>query len=144
MGRTRGRPKRGSLVDMGIYPNDECYQPPPAGDCESVPLPAIDLDEGHRIGFTRYYRKGTAVLIYFGINQSVRVGETDDWSDVARIDCSHGTVHRHQFTQSGLNRQEVLEDLTVQRGEQTINRWYERASRIMLEEWQENLRRWEA
>jgi hypothetical protein len=142
MGRSRGRSDVHRLADMAIYPRDDCYEPPPRGQIECLPA-SIDLDEGHRLGMTRYYRRGTSVLVYFGINQSVRLDEGDGWRDVARIDCSHQQVHRHQFTRSGLNQTEVLEAITSQHGEEIINRWYGRAMHIMLEEWPDNLRRWE-
>src|SRR5574342_591218 len=101
MSKRPGRPRRGELADLGIYPGDDCYDPPPKTDCDVIPM-SIDLDDGHRLGITRYYRRGTSVLTYFGVHQSVLVDET--WFPVARIDCSHGMVHRHQFTRNGSNR----------------------------------------
>jgi hypothetical protein len=52
--KVKGQPKRGSLADMTIYPNDDCHEQPPQGDVESMPT-RMDLDDGHRLDYTRYY-----------------------------------------------------------------------------------------
>lgn len=117
--------------------------PPPAENCESIPQ-RIDLAEGHILSFTRYYQLGTSVLVYFGINQSTLIDPVEDvWADVARIDSEHSEIHRHQFHRNRPQSREVIERYTQRNALEVINRQYELCQRIMREEWQENLRRWE-
>lgn len=139
--KEKGRPKRGQLVDMGIYPSDNCYEPPLPGDYEVIDTP-IELDEGHRLYVTPRYRRGTAVVVMFGIQQSILEDLGGVWRPVARIDTWHSEVHRHQFTQKGGNEVITLEPIPAERGEQVISRWFPQAERIMQEEWLDNVRRW--
>ncbi|MDQ7903317.1 hypothetical protein RB614_02125 [Phytohabitans sp. ZYX-F-186] len=126
---------------MTIYPlaDDDCYQPPPDHECEEFQH-HIDLAPGHRMGFRQVYRRGTSQMVYFAIWQAVR--QDEEWHPVARIDCSHGTVHRHQFTQLGENHRIVLVEIPVERGREVVDRWYEPAEAMMQNDWVDNIRRW--
>lgn len=92
------------------------------------------------MGFRQVYRKGTGEMVYFAIWQAIR--HDDEWHPVARIDCSHATVHRHQFTRSGDNHRVVLAEIPMDHGQELVDRWYEPAEIIMQNEWEDNIRRW--
>jgi hypothetical protein len=140
MAKRPGRPRKGKLADMGVYPPDEeCYEPPPYEDCEEFQT-TIDLAPGHRLGTRQVYRAGTAELVYFAIWQSVLVDGR--WQSVARIDCSHSTVHRHQFTRDGGNHRTDLERIPVDHGVDVVDRWYGPAEAMLQNEWEDNYRRW--
>lgn len=139
MGKKRGRPKKGELVDMGVYPAGDCYEPPPFEDCEEF-SDSFDLAVGHRLGVRQVYIRGTSQLVYFAIWQSVDLD--GKWHSVARIDCSEGTVHRHQFTRAGENRRTVLEVIPADHGQEVVDRWYSPAEAMLQNDWEDNYRRW--
>jgi hypothetical protein len=137
-------PRRGNygrrLADLTIYPPAElCYEPPPHEECEEFPN-SYDLALGHRLGSRQIYLRGSSDLVYFSVWQSTKVD--GQWVAVARIDCSHGTVHRHQFAADGGNRVTVLATIPNDHSFEFIDHWHPRAARIMEDEWEANYWRW--
>ena len=129
MAKTRGRPRRGQLVDMTIQPTQpDCFEPPPPEDCEEIPY-FIHADAGHLVGVRQVFRRGTSVVVYFAVWQSILVG--GQWREVCRIDSAHGNVHRHDFTvgRDGKNvdSRVILEEITAQHAEEILDRWIKTA-----------------
>lgn len=69
-------------------------------------------------------------------------------ADVARIDCCHSEVHRHQFYwHKKTQNREVIRDLRGERNqksaEQAVNNCYDQSYSIMMQNWELYLERWE-
>lgn len=138
MTKAKGRPKRGRLVSMVIKPPPEVlYVPPPPDECEEYPERIVLLD-GHVLAVRRLFYRD--LIVDFAVNQSMRVDR--EWVKIGRIDCFHSEVHRHQFTAAGGNERTVLEVIPARGGEELVDRWCDRATKIMHNEWQGNVRRW--
>ena len=126
---------------MGVQPETKHYRPPPCPPAEekNFRLELTDTDELH-VRQVWYRDK----IVDFAIMQLV--WEDGERVHVARIDCCHSMIHRHQFNQAG-------EDVFNHRQITAIppdagNRWsivhagYYSALGTMYEEWADNLRRW--
>jgi hypothetical protein len=135
-----GRPKRGRLADMTIYPAtpDACFVPPPSEACDEFQY-SFDLAVGHRYGVRQVFRRGTTVVVYMAVWQATRVDGV--WRQVTRLDSSHGYIHRHYFTAAGDEKVERIEDIVAIHADDVLDRWVSRAEDIMQNEWQANLRR---
>ncbi|MBX7265838.1 hypothetical protein KIF24_07205 [Micromonospora sp. Llam7] len=141
MAKSKGRPQKGRLADMTIRPaGDDCYEPPPDEDCEEFPT-VIDLAPNVRMGVRTTYLRGTSRMVYFAIWQAIKVD--GKWENVARVDCHHGTIHRHDFTRQGDNHVVVLDVIPVAGGaSEVLDSWCTQVELIMQNEWEDNLRRW--
>lgn len=140
MSKPKGRPRKGTLSDMTIYPSDgDCYEPPQGEDTDVIPY-RLQLPEAHRAGVVQTFRKGTTAMVRFCVWQEVYVDGA--WQKILRIDSWHGTVHRHDFTRSGNNTRTDLEAIPTDHPEKVIERWCSRAEYLIMEEWEANVRRW--
>lgn len=140
MGKSRGRlaNKRG-LVDMGTIPPDFSYDPPDRGDCDPDHW-VIALTDGHRLEVQAWVQRGK--VVDFAIMQLAEVEGRD--VHVARIDCCHGSVHRHVFDEDGndlLDRQ-VIQVIPERHSAEVVDREYQLSLDKMLGEWRENVRQW--
>ncbi|TKA09509.1 DUF7718 family protein [Actinacidiphila oryziradicis] len=126
---------------MGAETAVKQYKPP------SCP-PAEELN--FRLEFTETDEFRVRQVLYrdfivdFAIMQMVR--EDGSWVHVARIDCCHSTIHRHQFTHAGDDLYDHLEITAIppDGGDRwsIVHAGYFSALGTMQEEWAENLRRW--
>lgn len=139
MGKTRGRRADSRLADMTTVPKQ--YKPP------GVP-PAIERNYTLDITDTDMLKVREVVYRKFIVDFAIMqlTWQAEDWQHVARIDCCHGMIHRHQFDQQG-NNLDGHAEIKVIPGEDD-SRWeivqdgYWAALGTMQEEWEENLRRW--
>ena len=142
----RGRPvannsgkRRGRVTDMATVPKQ--YKPPacPPAVEMNFPIEITETDE-LRIRQLIYREK----IVDFAIMQLVR--EDGLRSEVARIDCCHSMIHRHQFTKDGKDLYDHLEikAIPADGGDRwnVVHAGYFDALAVMQEEWAENLRRW--
>ncbi|MEV0006068.1 hypothetical protein AB0H28_27815 [Micromonospora sp. NPDC050980] len=82
---------------MSTQPEEEVYRRPTCPPAEEELIDA-DLAEGHRIIMRPRWYKGR--IVDFALQQLTQ-REDGEWAEVARIDCCHSTIHRHQFTFDG-------------------------------------------
>lgn len=139
MGRARGRKQERNLPDLGIYPRDDCYRPPPGEGTETTTY-SLQLTAGNRAGVVQTFREGTTEVVSFSVWQAIHVD--GEWFDIMRIDTWHGSVHRHDYTRAGSNQRTVLEVIPTDHAETVIGHWCDRAEDIIMTEWEDNVRRW--
>jgi hypothetical protein len=141
MGRRSGPPKRGKIADLTIQPQQEPgYEPPPTDECEEQVWPLLLPEPGHKLIIRQVWHRDR--MVDFAVVQVVR---TDTgWQSVAKIDCSRGTIHRHQFDRAGedLWDHRLIKVIPVD-GWDVVDEGYGLALAIMEDEWQENYRRWD-
>jgi hypothetical protein len=124
-------------VDMTQLPAVDAWGPHSPADCDGC-IEAVDpvyVDEGHRVTVRQQDCRGQ--LLDFALIQERFV--EGSWQVVVRIDCCHGEVHMHRMNASGLEfRRDVLLPIT---GQACVAEGYEKAERIVFDEWSENVRR---
>lgn len=142
MTKRPGRPRRGALADLTIYPPaPTCIEPDGLRACQKIER-KYTVALGQMMGVSRHYRYEKSVIVAFAAWQSVRVDGI--WREVARIDSWHGVIHRHQFTVVGGNEITPLASIPANENHAlaVIERWCTDAERVMQNEWQDYLRRW--
>jgi hypothetical protein len=145
MGKARGRPKKGSLVDMSTAPPGDPlgYELPDPDECEEHPGGRIVLASGHEL-FARFTLWKDRLIVEFCVGQVIR--QEDTWVAVARIDTCHGSVHKHQLFRKRpndhLGQQHELARIPESNAWSFIDNWYLQALDHMQRHWTENLRRW--
>lgn len=141
MGPRKGRPHKGELVDMTVYPDEaRCQEPSFRHPVETFEA-EIFLAAGHKAGVVDHYRAGTTQMVAFAVWQSI-AADGEGWDPVFRIDSWHGTVHRHDYTKSGSNHITILADIPIDHPEKVIAVWRGHAESVIMTEWEENVRRW--
>lgn len=116
------------------------YEPPPVPPAEEAEW-TILITSGEKLRVRVRTLHGRTVD--FAIMRMTELG-WGPWVEIARIDCCHGTVHRHLFTREG----GVLQDLRTIRvlpasiGPEVIEESFDIALDEFLAEWEEDLRRW--
>jgi hypothetical protein len=131
--------RRSRLADMATVPKQ--YKPPPSPPAIEMnsPMEITDTDT-LKIRRVMYHEK----IVDFAIMQFTLEG--DDWHQVARIDCCHSMIHRHQFTRDGRDLYDHLEikAIPADGGDRwnVVHAGYFDAYAIMFEEWEDNVRRW--
>lgn len=119
---------------------DWVYKPP---QFASRSDPVIDLPaDGHqlRIRMMRYRH----MVVDFAVNQIYFLEGVP--FEVARIDCSGGTIHRHQFIKStgeDLLDHELLIVIPQRKPFEVVDEWYDRSLHMMQYGWNDNFRRWD-
>lgn len=139
MGKSKGRRQERRLVDMATIPKD--YKPPP------VP-PAVELNFKAEITETDELRIRQVVytekIVDFAIMQLHWEGQCHH--QVARIDCCHSMIHRHQFTRDGHDLYDRLQIKAIPADGGTrwniVDAGYHEVLALMYDEWEDNLRRW--
>lgn len=141
MGKTRGRRQERRLADMAEPVPPSIYRPPKLEVCEVLVYP-VEITPTDRITVRQQIYRGK--VVDFAIMQEAREGET--WHHVARIDCCHGTIHRHQFIRDGTD---VYDHRVIQeipgppgKGWDVVDGTYDVAQDAMFNEYEDNLRRW--
>lgn len=143
MGPRTGRPRRGQLADLTIYPQPSpVYERPPEKDCEVYPGEFV-LRRGHEVR-TEYWLLDDTYMVFFAV---VQIAYRDDgWQEVARIDTCHATVHKHQLHRSApadsVGTRTELCEIPANGGWSVIETWYSQSLDHMRDCWQENLRLW--
>jgi hypothetical protein len=124
---------------MAIRP-DERYTPPPAEACERFVFDFSLPEAGHVLKVRILTYRGK--VVDFAVTQILFDGA--DWVNVARIDCCHGYIHRHQFDRDGndiWDHRKIM-DIPHENGWEVVDRGYEEALDVMQNEWEDNLGRW--
>jgi len=132
----------GRCVGSQTWPTDRLpvrpTAPPPRSACDEVVYP-VAVEVGHELVIRQQIYRGK--IVDFSIQQ--RTLDDGRWYDVARIDCCHSTVHRHQTyrTVTGRNDIEVIREIPSE-GRAVVNEAFTTAMDVMEDEWEGNLRRW--
>ena len=138
----KGRRGRFGRLARMLPSRDKPYRPPPRDVCECDTIyiyPAGDINGPHQIAVRYAIYRG--LVVDFSINQTYTDRGADH--DVARIDTSDGTVHRHQFFADGSDETRTdLHVIPAERGWAVVDRAYNEALDEMCMEWEEKLRRW--
>lgn len=142
MGRNRGRPKRGQLADLTIYPQREPeYEPPPLDQCKRYDDHVV-LRLHHELKWNFFIYK--RAMVKFAVMQVCwREGQ---WREVARIDTCHALIHKHQLhshspgdTQGTIT---PLAEIPSKGGWEVIDKWWTPSLTLMQDNWEEQLRLW--
>lgn len=139
MGKSRGRRSERRLAQMSEPLPVKEYQPPPTWICDVFEHPN-EVAPNQQIFVRQYIYKGK-VVDFAIVQQTLIEGE---WRDVARIDCCHGTVHRHQYGSDGkqVGEPRVIRQIPTDDGWNAVDGTYDEADAVMFNEWRDNLRRW--
>lgn len=145
MGLNPGRKPR-KVVDMAVEPAKFQYVPTEESieTIWDISLGACDL-------YVREARLG-GLIVDYALNQ--RWATHDEVADgiqldVARIDCCHSEVHRHQFYKAGQEdpKYEVLVSLkgcaSDAEAQDMVNASYQESYDRMINNWEDYLERWE-
>lgn len=138
MTKYKGRSTR-RLPDMSMEPAPAPeYRPPHGGDLCEYP---ISLDAEHMLLVRQVTYRGK--IVDFAIMQFYGEGEAQ--REIARIDCCHGSIHRHRFDKKGndvLDR-DVIKEIVVGQDEwATVDAAFDSCMGKMQLEFMENYRRW--
>lgn len=131
---------RRRLADMSEPVPEFVYAPP---ECEHV------VDESYFIDLAPMHRMEIRTKIHTGLYVDFAIMQIyaplGEDIHVARIDCCHGTCHRHVFGGSGVELIDhaVIESIPERDCWETVDRLYGECYDRMLDEWPENFRRWE-
>lgn len=139
MTKYKGRSTR-KLPDMSIPPAElPEYKPPVGGEVMEYP---VDLGDGHNLLIRQVIYRG--MTVDFAIMQFHEIeGES---RQIARIDCCHGSVHRHVMSRSGDDSidGDVIQEIAVDQNPWSIvDGQFEPCLDKMQNEFLENYRRWE-
>ncbi len=138
MSRAKGRDKRGRLPDLSIRPTEpERYAPPPVDEEYAYHQ---DFGGGVRMHLRQGLCQGR--LVEFAITLDLLAEQC--WLKVCRIDSAHGEIHIHQyFAAAGVAEdRRVLQVVAQANGVSVIDRWFDRASAMMENDWRSYLGRW--
>ncbi|MBB2958882.1 DUF7718 family protein [Pseudoclavibacter helvolus] len=96
---------------------------------------------GQSVYIVQWGYKGKVVDFALTHRSEETVGKYDH---IARYDCCHSEVHKHQYTQEGedQNRTVIAEIRSDGTAWDTVNESYEFCYDDMFDHWQEHLRRW--
>lgn len=142
------------LVDMGQKADLNADSAPfvymPSVDAvDGVDYPVL-LGDGCMLSIRT--RELDSRIVDFALNQYVTRDYPANYSnqnhDVARIDCCHSRIHRHQFHRDrAQSPQEVIADLSQSpsqlEAELTIHSHYDECYLLMIDNWELYLERWE-
>ncbi|MEJ4100414.1 hypothetical protein V5S96_08610 [Corynebacterium mastitidis] len=142
-------PKHRNLADMSTPPPTFTYTPREADQTVATP---IDLADGCELTMRESYRKG--LIIDFSLNEHINSHHPRypyvHNHDVARIDCCHSEVHRHQFYANGDEdpKYYVIRSLTdcpdQQTAEKVIDECYDHCYSMIMSNWEAHLERWDS
>lgn len=133
--------RRGRVVDMSAT-EPRHYKPPACPPAVESNF-HLDITEDNMLHVR--YQVWRDLITFFAIMQLVL--DEGEWKHVARIDCCHDMIHRHQFVRSDgrdiFDRQKIV-TIPWDGGTRwnVVNSGYHDALGVMYEEWEENVRRW--
>lgn len=127
------------LPDLAIKPVEPPEYKPPVGAQEWSYTQ--DYGDGHGVLVVQHIYRN--LVVDFAIMQTYDDGTTTH--NIARIDCCHGSVHRHVFAKDGtdLVDRDIIRPIIVGREEwNTVDEEFEPCLDKMEREFLENYRRW--
>jgi hypothetical protein len=133
--------RRSRLANMSLPgQREQAYRPPPVPPADQVVYP-IELgpDDELRVRLVTYRSR----IVDFAIMQFTRSHGV--WVEVARVDCCGGSIHRHQFDQTGVDLfdHKVITPILRDGSEwDKVQAGYDIVLDDMMDRWQDNLRRW--
>ncbi|CAN3980453.1 hypothetical protein [Kitasatospora purpeofusca] len=131
--------RRSRLVDMVTIPKQ--YKPPACPPAVEMNFP-LELTETDHLHVRQVLYRDR--VVDFAIMQLT--WEDGTRHEVARIDCCHSVIHRHQFAKDGRDLDGHLEIKVIppDGGDRwnIVHAGYFEALSVMQEEWADNLRRW--
>lgn len=113
--------------------------PPPEHTCIANEWP-VDLAQGRFHVRQRIYRNK---IVDFAIMQ-LHAEATASQGQIARIDCCHGTVHRHRFDKQGRDILDgrVICNIPVDTGWSVVDSLFQQCWDQMVSQAAENLKAW--
>lgn len=126
--------KRAAKKVKGELNQREVWSRPPEADWDPPGEFSVALTATSRLFVRANYYQGKC--IDFAICH--QVGGPLHWKDLFRIDSSHDTVHRHDFT----GRREVKETIEVISDPLTVDRQYAEQYDFMLATWERREEEW--
>jgi hypothetical protein len=140
MSKSKGRQTDKRLVDMSTPPPpDPVYEPPEDAEEYVFSHDSPRRDTEFKVRVLQYHGR----YVYFAIMQMLKVDGC--WHEVARIDCDHGYIHRHQFNSAGEDlwgRRRMCDIPAGEQGQRVVDGMYHKCVWIMQDERDENIRRW--
>jgi hypothetical protein len=140
MSKSKGRQADKRLVDMSTPPPpDPVYEPPEDAEEYEFPHESPRPETELKVRVRQYRGR----YVYFAIMQMLQVDGC--WREIARIDCDHGYVHRHQFNSAGEDlwgRRRICDIPAGEEGQRIVDRMFHKCIRIMQDEVDENVGRW--
>lgn len=147
MGLNPGKKAR-NLVDMGEIPKPFEYTVSPY----AREIFDYEISLGDGINLRQWAVGYDNLIVDFAFVQFVDAlyesNDTDKNVDVARIDCCHSEVHRHQFYRSNRKQNRyILHPLQGETNhkdaERVVNNCYDECSQTFIDNWETYLERWE-
>lgn len=135
MGKAKGRRR----IERGLV--DKTVPPPPADRFQPYREPAGDESrifdlQTCRVYQGAWYTRGRLTDFVVAIQLEV---ESDEWTDVWRIDCCHGEVHIHRFDARGSENRKVLRRIDTQ---EDVELGFDMAMDTIYEQHEVALMRW--
>ena len=132
------------MSDKGhvIAPTDTWEYERPANATLVMDAPVYVAEDPSQFVYVKQYTY-RGYTVDFALSHVVELEEGN--SDVARYDCCHSEVHRHQFHKSGEElRRKVIAPIRDQRTSwSTVNAVYDECYDDMIEGWEHHYRRWD-
>ncbi|WP_395638737.1 hypothetical protein [Pseudolysinimonas sp.] len=113
------------------------WLPPKREDCDRTDTIPMPISATTRIVQVLSYVRNK--IVYYAMTHEVF--DSGDWRKVVRIDCSHGTVHVHHFTRTGVKIGEPTQMESLH-SEEDVPRTYEDSYNHILDNVEEHERRW--
>jgi hypothetical protein len=135
MAKAKGRVRQDKhLVDKTVAPDSdpryEAHRPPTGDQCRTFDVGS------HQVFHGVWYQAGR--LTDFCL--CIQVPVADEWADVMRIDCCHGSVHVHRFDSTGKETLRVLREIYNQ---EDVEAGFQVASDLIYEQAEVALMGWE-
>jgi len=144
MGKITGRSSERRLVDMSSEPDGPVpsfYTPPPLEICDEEPSYPIELTDSDRLHIRMRLYGGK--VVEFAIMQMTR--RRGQWHEVFRVDCCHGWIHSHRFTQGGEEKTIRITEIPRANDHEAwdvIGAGYDKAHEQIIENWEAHLEHW--
>lgn len=146
MTKYKGRSTR-PIPNLGIVPDpDPEYSPPPIPPAEEMEF-RIDLDDLFLVVRQVLYR---GLVVDFALMLYCVEADEEDPKQICRVDCCHGTVHRHDFRKDKSQERDDPTVLWKIDARQEMNPWnqvdeqFQPQYDTILSEYDELRRRWAA
>lgn len=105
---------------------------------ERIEHPPLKYDLGPDAEVVQRWVEWRGRIVWFAMIHHVLVGE--EWVEVIRADTCHDEAHVHRFDKNGaeLKRQTLCSLSTID----DVDRGWDAAADLVMDQWEENLRRW--
>lgn len=140
--KAKGRRRQSvGLVDMATRPEPpKPSQPPPASQCE-VDETDSELSDTDRL-YLRVHSYKNRIVDFALMQYRKSAGE---WIEILRIDCAHGSIHRHEFDPDGTERRIEMKAIPTGKTQQpwdVVDAGYQEAYDWMFDTWDERAKAW--